>query len=210
MPLINMFKKNIYSNIIAHAPFISIFTSVSTAVPQENDIRLVTTETTTTRLGRVEVFHGGRWGSVCDQGFEMEDAKVVCRQWGYPAGVYSLRYLESKYGQGRGPIMLSNVRCTGTEAKLTDCPADPWEQNQCTRDQEVGVMCRGTRTEQTKAARELYDMIEQLEEAYAEKEEAYAEKEEDFFQTLKEEDEAYQEKKELELVAEILAQLEDN
>ncbi|ELT93413.1 hypothetical protein CAPTEDRAFT_124945, partial [Capitella teleta] len=33
--------------------------------------------------GRVEIAHAGQWGTICDDGFGVEEADVICRSLGY-------------------------------------------------------------------------------------------------------------------------------
>ena len=50
----------------------------------------------------------------------------------------------SLYGQGSGPVLLSDIRCTGMETNLLECghmAISP--EVHCTHDHDVGVKCEG-------------------------------------------------------------------
>nr|XP_044995674.1 scavenger receptor cysteine-rich type 1 protein M130 [Jaculus jaculus] len=89
--------------------------------------------------GRVEVWHGGSWGSVCDDSWDLNDAQVVCRQLGCGPAVKALK--ESAYGQGTGPIWLNEVKCRGNESSLWDCPARAWHHSDCGHKEDAAVQC---------------------------------------------------------------------
>lgn len=50
--------------------------------------------------GRLEVLYQGRWGTVCDDGFDFHAATVACRQLGYTAAITWTH--SATYGQGEG------------------------------------------------------------------------------------------------------------
>ncbi|XP_053069245.1 scavenger receptor cysteine-rich domain-containing group B protein isoform X1 [Acinonyx jubatus] len=89
--------------------------------------------------GRLEVLHGGSWGSVCDDDWDVVDANVVCRQLGCGLALPVPRPLA--FGQGRGPILLDNVECGGQEAALSQCGSRGWGVHNCFHYEDVAVLC---------------------------------------------------------------------
>ena len=89
--------------------------------------------------GRVEVYHYGRWGTVCDDGWDIRDARVVCRQLGFldAEAAYQGGYVRD----GTGQIWLDDVNCRGYESSLSSCTHRRWGYNNCGHSEDAGVRC---------------------------------------------------------------------
>lgn len=90
--------------------------------------------------GRVEVWRGGQWGTVCDDQWDLQDADVVCRQLGCGYAL-TVSGQEGLFPPGRGPapVLLDDLNCTSTEPHLWACPAS--EEPDCGHKEDAGVVC---------------------------------------------------------------------
>jgi len=112
--------------------------------------------------GRLEVWHAGQWGTVCQDGFDDKDAAVVCRTLGWTGGsklTYAHDYgfigllgpsligterlqLLNLGAVGNGPVWLTQVDCAGTENNFLDCPrGDTFGELTCRHMSDVFMQC---------------------------------------------------------------------
>ncbi|XP_033645329.1 uncharacterized protein LOC117304824 [Asterias rubens] len=90
--------------------------------------------------GFLQVYVGGKWGTVCNEEWDKDDADVVCKQLGASGGAM---FTESSHSLGNInsslPVHMSMANCSGTERKLTECAHS--NVTQCTHASDVKIDC---------------------------------------------------------------------
>ncbi len=124
------------SNIVKK--YLKIFLYFFCAILPSETVRLVGANSRC--AGRVEVLHDGQWGTVWDDGWDMVDAAVVCREFGCGEALSAPK--SAHFGEGTGEIWISDLQCTGSESTLTNCRFNGWgiEANHA---EDAGVVCSG-------------------------------------------------------------------
>nr|P30204.3 RecName: Full=Macrophage scavenger receptor types I and II; AltName: Full=Macrophage acetylated LDL receptor I and II; AltName: Full=Scavenger receptor type A; Short=SR-A; AltName: CD_antigen=CD204 [Mus musculus] len=89
--------------------------------------------------GRVEIFHQGQWGTICDDRWDIRAGQVVCRSLGYQE-VLAV-HKRAHFGQGTGPIWLNEVMCFGRESSIENCKINQWGVLSCSHSEDAGVTC---------------------------------------------------------------------
>lgn len=91
--------------------------------------------------GRVEVHQNGQWGTVCDWGWDIADAAVVCRELGCGTAVTAT--FNAHFGAGSGSVSMAFVNCSGSETALKHCSSQNVIAWYCNHSEDAGVVCSG-------------------------------------------------------------------
>uniref|UniRef100_A0A6P7FGK7 protein-lysine 6-oxidase n=1 Tax=Diabrotica virgifera virgifera TaxID=50390 RepID=A0A6P7FGK7_DIAVI len=90
--------------------------------------------------GNVEILHDGSWGAICDDEWDVTEAKIICKQLGY-TGANALPTVNSYFGPARRRYWMDNIYCNGGETEISNCRFDGWGQHDCASTEAAGVIC---------------------------------------------------------------------
>lgn len=82
---------------------------------------------------------GATWQSVCDDGFDQNEAQVACREMGR-AGLVSVKGSVSVSGDEN--YGLDDLDCNGSESSLFDCRNSGWAVENCSAFEHVQLVCQ--------------------------------------------------------------------
>ena len=92
--------------------------------------------------GTVYHYYNGNWGILCDEGWSLKSATVVCNQLGLGNAISNTT--TSSRGYSVQKFLRTKTYCQGGEAFLKDCPHDLWTLAQdCSGQHVANVICEG-------------------------------------------------------------------
>lgn len=90
-------------------------------------------------VGRPQYLYNSQWRPICSNDFTLFDAHVVCQQVGF-AGATSITK-GTAFGSPPTSSGMRNLRCTGHESSIFDCPGGNPSVNTACFSNYAGVYC---------------------------------------------------------------------
>lgn len=105
--------------------------------PYHGQVRLMNSNTSRSSYGRVEIYQGNEWGSVCGRDINQVAADTVCRQLGYTGAIST----QEAY-PGSGVVWSVEMQCESSKACLSACfrQHHKWTHD-CNHTYDVAVQC---------------------------------------------------------------------
>ena len=89
--------------------------------------------------GRLEVYYNGRWGTVCDDGWNDNYVSLVCTQLDFGSSGR-----QADFGPGIGTVILEKVLCSVNDTIIASCGHyGVGITVQCDHNNDVGIKCYG-------------------------------------------------------------------
>lgn len=116
---------------------------------EDGNVKIVNGPSGVSICGRVEIFHNGEWGTVCDDRWNLANGNVVCKQLGYLRA--KKIYYTAHFGRGNGPIWMDGVQCSEGQNSLAECRHNGWGLHDCSHAEDAGVCCEREEAEKPKS-----------------------------------------------------------
>ncbi|KAJ2941543.1 hypothetical protein O0L34_g14596 [Tuta absoluta] len=88
--------------------------------------------------GNVYIYHGGRWGAICDDSWDDAAAHVLCRFFNRTGAATH----GGKFGEAKTKYWMDDVVCEGDEPSISQCIFSGWGSSDCEPSEAAGVICK--------------------------------------------------------------------
>ncbi|XP_027384780.1 putative DMBT1-like protein [Bos indicus x Bos taurus] len=127
---------------ITNTGFYALFNAIPQGRRESDEPELQMVGSSEQCSGRVEILHQGAWGTVCDDLWDLNKARVMCWQVGCGRAITAPG--KAHFSPGSGDILLDNLQSSGSESHLGQCPSSGWSDPNCGHHEDAGVVCSAT------------------------------------------------------------------
>jgi serine/threonine protein kinase len=132
----------------SHKDYAGVICSLTNTSLKQGALRMIDkldTQSAYLYSGRLEVYINGTWGTICSDGWTINEANVACRQMGFVRATPEDWSYNDTSSVSNKEMLLGHVNCTGNESHLMDCIHNRFPT--CGNKIEVGIRCTRQRIE---------------------------------------------------------------